>query len=192
MSLRVERGTQARPTGKTARQAAVRVLVADDDGTDQLLMAMAADEANVGVELTFKDDGAELLVYLASIDDPAQLPDLIVLDLNMPVLGGHETLERLQTHPILGQVPVIVFSSSTLASDRHRSFERGANWYEIKPSDFAGMVAFVGRVAERGRVAHEDLEALTSDPAAQLCLSALAADAAADVEDELLLRGHHG
>ena len=123
--------------------------MADDDRNEQLLMVLAAEEANVNAELTFVDDGAQLLMHLNSRLESKQLPDLILLDLRMPVLDGHRTLRQLQSHPVLWQIPVITFSSSTRGEDRDRSLSSGARWFVSKPSEYSEMVAFINGLPDR-------------------------------------------
>ena len=133
------------------RAPAVEVVMADDDRNDQLLTALAADQAEVDAEFTFVDDGAQLLRLLTERVERDDLPDLILLDLRMPMLSGHETLRQLQAHQILWQIPVVVFSSSSRREDEQRSFEEGATWFETKPSNFADMVDFIASLPERSQ-----------------------------------------
>ncbi len=126
----------------------LRVWMADDDYNDHLFMLMAAEEAGLDADFRFLDDGAQLMLALTSIIEPADLPDIIVLDLRMPRLDGHSTLKQLQDHPDLWQIPVIVYTSSTRPVDQTTSFDRGARWFETKPSRFPDMVSFARRIAQ--------------------------------------------
>ena len=133
--------------------------MADDDRNEQLLMVLAAEEADVNAELTFVDDGAQLLIHLNSRLESKQLPDLILLDLRMPVLDGHRTLRQLQAHPVLWQIPVVTFSSSTRGEDRDRSLSAGARWFVSKPSEYSEMVAFINGLPDRAANAeHYDMQ----------------------------------
>ncbi|MEZ5375569.1 MAG: response regulator [Acidimicrobiales bacterium] len=122
--------------------------MADDDYNDHLFMLMAAEEARLDADFRFLDDGAQLMLALTSVNDPTDLPDIIVLDLRMPRLDGHGTLKQLQEHPDLWQIPVIVYTSSTRPVDQTTSFDRGARWFETKPSRFPDMVAFARRIGQ--------------------------------------------
>lgn len=119
------------------------IVMADDDENDQLLMVLAAEEAGIGANFTFVDDGLELIDYLKKLHRANSLPNLIVLDLRMPMLDGHGVLDELQAHPDLWQIPVVVFTSSTRRGDVQRSLEAGARWYETKPSVFTELVDVV-------------------------------------------------
>ena len=120
----------------------IRVVMIDDDPSEHVLMQAAAREASVDSEFTFFEDGADALLHL--LGKPAEeLPHLIVLDLRMPGLDGHSTLDELQADPELWQVPVVVFTSSPRVADLETSITRGAVSYVVKPSDFDTMVRHV-------------------------------------------------
>ena len=166
----------------------IRILMADDDRNDHLLLIMAAEAAGIEADFEFVDDGSTLLLHLACVANPSDLPDLIVLDLRMPGLDGHRTLEELHAHPVLWQIPVVVFTSSTRRSDEVKSFSRGARWFETKPSDFDALVEFARALPDRAHRGDYALHELGDDEAASAHMSALARDVVADVEDELLFR----
>lgn len=75
------------------------------------------------------------------------LPDLIVLDVNLPRHGGSEVLEQIRCVPALSSVPVIMFTSSSSPVDQQRATQLGANLYLQKPSDLDDLLA-VAKVIE--------------------------------------------
>ena len=127
----------------------LQILMADDDPNEHLLTVLAAEESGIAAEFTFVDDGTELLIALNRSLETNELPDLILLDLRMPRLDGHRTLTQLQAHPVLWQIPVVVFSTSTRREDIEKSFRSGARWVETKPGEFSGMVDFVKSLPSR-------------------------------------------
>ncbi len=153
-------------TNKTANRARtgnqLRVWMADDDYNDHLFMLMAAEEAGIDADFRFLDDGSQLMLALTALDEPSDYPDIIVLDLRMPKLDGHSTLKQLQQHPDLWQVPVVVYTSSTRPVDQNESFDRGARWFETKPSTFPGMVEFAARIATYAAASGMVIEAKSS------------------------------
>ncbi|MEQ8841361.1 MAG: response regulator [Acidimicrobiales bacterium] len=127
----------------------LEIVMVDDDHNDHLLMSMAAEAAGLDADFVFHDDGTTLLHRLEKLTSLEALPDLILLDLRMPGLDGHRTLEALQRHDTLWQIPVIVFTSSTRKVDETAAFANGAHWFEMKPSEFSGMVDFAEKLPER-------------------------------------------
>lgn len=120
-----------------------RILMADDSRNEHLLMLMAAEEVSVPMELQFVDDGSALMDHFSKARASVELPDVIVLDLRMPILDGHSTLVSLKSDPELCRIPVVVFTTSTSASDVQRSLDYGASFVRLKPSGFLPMMAFV-------------------------------------------------
>ncbi len=162
----------------------IRILMADDDHNDHLLVKMAAEEAEINADFAFVDDGAKLMIHLAGVALVDDLPQLIIMDLRMPGFDGHRTLDELQAHPVLWQIPVVIFTSSTRRTDEVASFARGARWVDTKPSNFGGLIDFVLSLPERA-ASQPYLPAAAQDLAdAQLGL--LSADIFAEIEDDLL------
>lgn len=127
----------------------LRIVMADDDQNDHLLMSMAAEAAGLEADFVFHDDGGLLLYRLERMIGTADLPDLIILDLRMPGINGHRTLEALQEHAVLSQIPVVVFSTSTRRADETKAYASGAHWFVTKPSTFDGMVEFASTLPRR-------------------------------------------
>jgi CheY-like chemotaxis protein len=119
------------------------VLVADDDEDDRELTRDALLEVNAGT-VRFVRDGQELLDYLrnkgAEAGQPAETPDLVLLDLNMPRMNGAQALSEIRADRDIASIPVVVFTTSRDEQDVRDSYERGANSFISKPSTFADLV----------------------------------------------------
>ncbi len=109
------------------------VLLADDDEDDQLLFQEAVRELPSLVHLSMARDGEETLTLLNSM---TLLPDLLFLDLNMPILNGLECLHKIKSDPRLLTLPVVIFSTSSFPGNINRVYELGAHLYIRKPNDF--------------------------------------------------------
>ncbi|HET6433063.1 response regulator [Dyella sp.] len=127
----------------TQWQGALSILVAEDDADDRVLLADAFVESGVPVELDFVADGVELLDRLNARDQaPDQsLPDLLLLDLNMPRMDGREALRAIREHERLRHLPVIILTTSRAELDIRVSYQLGANSYVTKPRRFDELTA---------------------------------------------------
>jgi len=109
------------------------VLIADDDEDDRLLFGEVIKELPYLVHLSTARDGEETLKLLNSMP---QLPDLMFLDLNMPIINGLECLNKMKGNPKLMLLPVIIFSTSSFSGNINKVYELGAHLYIRKPNDF--------------------------------------------------------
>lgn len=109
------------------------VLLADDNAGDRRLVELAFAEAEVPCELATVEDGAEALDYLR--DREAARPDLVLLDINMPRMGGLELLELMKTDERLRTIPVVMLTTSVSPGDRAQAYARHANAFVRKPVD---------------------------------------------------------
>jgi CheY-like chemotaxis protein len=116
------------------------VLVADDSEIDRYLLRRAFARARVDVSLHFVADGEELLEYLAG--DRAAVPvDLVLLDLQMPRLGGREALRAIRAREELDGLPVIVLTADDDPERQREMFALGASGYFTKSADAQERVA---------------------------------------------------
>jgi CheY-like chemotaxis protein len=122
---------------------AVNVLVVEDSPADVRLIREALKDAIVPVQITVARDGVEAMDYLHDSERAAALPDLMLLDLNLPRKNGREVLAEVKTSPHLKQIPVLVMTSSRSDEDINRAYELNANCYIAKPYDFHEYVDIV-------------------------------------------------
>ena len=123
------------------------LLYVEDEENDVFFLQRALTRAEVSVRFQSVCDGGKAIAYLAGEPPYAgrELPDLVLLDLNLPVRSGFEVLEWLRRQPGLAATPVVVFSSSGRTEDRERARVLGASDYLLKP---ASTVQLVGLVRE--------------------------------------------
>ncbi|MEZ4376324.1 MAG: response regulator [Polyangiaceae bacterium] len=114
----------------------MNILLVEDNPADVELSREVLDDSPHPVELSVAPDGAAALEYLRERLDSGRLPDLILLDLNMPRLDGRGMLQRLKAEPRLKRIPVVVFTSSSATHDVVASYELGASCYVVKPVGF--------------------------------------------------------
>jgi len=130
---------------------ALDVIVADDEPSDNLLLALAAQDAQVEMKFTFAEDGEELLRILIDRVASGNAPDVVVLDIRMPRCNGLEALEAIALSESLRRIPVVMFTTSRRAADMERGLSLGATRFEIKPSSYPELVAFANELAELAR-----------------------------------------
>jgi len=132
------------PSGRT-------ILLVEDNVDDEVLTLRALKKNNIVNEVVVARDGVEALDYLLGTGafagrDPDDLPQLVLLDLNLPRLGGDEVLRQIRAHERTKLIPVVVLTSSKEEEDVLRSYTHGANAYVRKPVDFAQFTAAVKTV----------------------------------------------
>jgi two-component system response regulator len=114
------------------------VLLVEDDPGDVMLIREAFAEQKVGNRLEVVSDGVEAMRYVRG-EDPytgRAVPDLILLDLNLPRKSGAEVLAEIKGDPALATIPVVVLTTSESEEDVLRAYRHHANAYVTKPVDF--------------------------------------------------------
>lgn len=108
----------------------------DDDHAELVLRNLRKQAAQIVVDRV--PDGVEAMSYLRSEGRYTQKPkpDVILLDLNMPRMSGHEVLANVKEDPELRKIPVIIFTTSDNCIDRSRAYQHHVNSYLVKPVDF--------------------------------------------------------
>lgn len=117
------------------------VLIADDNSDDCLIALRAWEESQLDFQVKIVHDGRELLDYLNGrrkyrLRKYWPLPQLILLDLNMPRKDGRQVLLELQSHPEWNQIPIVVLSDSTKPKDIQEAEDIGAYDFITKPGTF--------------------------------------------------------
>jgi CheY-like chemotaxis protein len=129
----------------------LKILVAEDDLGDVMLLQRAFTRAGVRVPVYFARDGQEVMDYLQGhppFENPVEypLPNLLLLDLKLPGINGFEVLAWLRAQPTLRRMLVVVLSSSEQAKDIDRAYALGANSYIVKPQDPDELIRVVERL----------------------------------------------
>ena len=126
------------------------LLLVDDSEADRVIIQRALEDGKLNCELICAQDGAEALARLrGELGKPAghfrALPDLILLDINMPVLDGFATLSAIRADASLQHIPVIMLTTSDRERDVFESYRLGVNAYLTKPVD---ELAFMRVIAQ--------------------------------------------
>ena len=118
------------------------ILLVEDNDADAYLTRTVIEEGRQPAQLSVVRDGAEAMAFLASFADTA-LPDLVLLDLNLPRKTGLEVLAEMRGDKMYRQIPVAVFTTSERQDDIAASYELGANCYLTKPVPLADFKATI-------------------------------------------------
>ena len=142
-----------------------RLLVVDDVAPNRAMMLDLLQDA--GFSVAAATNGLECLILLDSFK-----PDLILMDVMMPVMDGNETTRQIRRMPGVGDIPIIAVTASASAEDEHKSRDAGANAFVAKPIDHDLLLRTIGRLLS--------LKWTTEQPAPQ-------PSARADVDDNAMV-----
>lgn len=130
---------------------APHILLVEDDVLDVELAFMAFNDHGWRDRVTVARDGQEALDYLTRQGEyaarPANDPDLVLLDLNMPRVSGYDVLRQVKADEQLRHIPVVVLTSSGDDGDRELCIRLGADAYTVKPFNYERFMALLGERA---------------------------------------------
>ena len=127
------------------------ILLVEDNADDEALTMRALRKAKIANEIIVTRDGADALDFILCRGphagrDASRMPALVLLDLNLPKIGGHDVLRELRADPRTKLIPVVVLTSSSEDEDKLRSYKSGANSYVRKPVEFGAFANAVGQL----------------------------------------------
>lgn len=113
----------------------IHILLVDDNEGDILLTKEALDDARIINKISIASDGVEAIRFLRKRTKTSEMPDLILLDINLPKMDGTEVLGIIKNDPELKRIPVIMLTTSSAEKDILASYNNYANCYITKPVD---------------------------------------------------------
>ncbi len=123
----------------------VEILLVEDNPGDIRLIVEVLKEGKISNHLNVVEDGEEALAYLrreGSYQDSI-MPDIILLDLNLPKINGTEVLAEIKNDPLLKHIPVIILTTSEAEQDIAKAYDLHANCYITKPVDLEQFLTVV-------------------------------------------------
>ncbi len=132
-----------------AKTRVAEILLVEDNDDDVFLTREAFDAASLRVNLHHVDNGEKCLQFLRKQGPYADAvtPDLILLDMHMPVMDGYEVLSEIVKDEKLHHLPVVVLTTSYEAEDIRRMYGLRCSSYITKPVDFDSFVKAIGQLA---------------------------------------------
>ena len=122
------------------------LLLIDDDPDDAFLFAQALGQTDASVRYQWAREGRSALEGLS--DGEIEKPDLIFLDLNLPLISGWQVLDQLRSQADYASTPVIIYSTSSDRADSERALRLGATAFYTKPDDYEQLQQMLRHILE--------------------------------------------
>lgn len=123
----------------------IQILLIEDDADDVELLQEALAENGVEYDMTVLKEGNEALSYLR---EDKQLPDIVIMDFNLPKVHGREVIREIRANPKFANIPVLILSTSSSSTDINYAFEAGATSYLVKPATIEAINQTVSTIVE--------------------------------------------
>src|SRR6185295_552009 len=125
-----------------ADNPSLHVFMVDDDLDDRIIFSNVLDQLGIKPQITFAKQANEFFTLLKD----GIMPDVIFLDINMPIMNGKQVLRDLKSNPEYSSIPVIIISASKYEKDIEETFETGAHYYLVKPYTNAYFLEAMKRI----------------------------------------------
>jgi len=122
-----------------------RIFLVDDDIDDQLFFTEALREIDESIECEIASNGRDALERLKKSE---LMPDILFLDLNMPLMNGYECLNQLKKEPAFADIPVVIFTTSNDPRDAELTHQLGADVFLSKPNEFGQLRLKLERILQ--------------------------------------------
>lgn len=111
----------------------VHLMLVDDNKSDQVAIERALEDGKIACRFSVHSDGRSALNKLRIFAENKDLPDLVLMDINMPILDGKQTLKAIRNDSALKHLPVVMLTTSNRDKDVIESYRLGVNAYLTKP-----------------------------------------------------------
>ena len=124
-----------------------KIVLAEDDADDREFFQEVLEQLPVQVQLTIYKNGLELVNGL--IENKENMPDLVFLDLNMPIMNGINALKEIRNIDVFKKIPIIaIYSTSISPVDQQDTFKHGADAYVTKPNDYKDLKIVLQKILQ--------------------------------------------
>jgi len=126
----------------------INILLVEDNEGDILLTTEALEESKIINKVTVIRDGKAAINFFEALNNKDEHPDLVLLDVNLPKMSGHEVLNYIKNNEKYKRIPVIMLTTSSSEKDIMQSYNSHVNCYITKPIDVADFVVAIAKVQD--------------------------------------------
>jgi len=126
----------------------INILLVEDNEGDILLTREAFEESKIVNYITLIRDGKEAIKYFENITDKSDIPNLVLLDINLPKVSGHEVLIYIKSHEKYKAIPIIMLTTSSSEKDIKQSYKNYVNCYITKPIEVADFMMAIAKIED--------------------------------------------
>lgn len=120
----------------------VRILLVEDNEMNRDMLSRRLERR--GYEVVIAVDGKAGVEAASSVD-----PDLVLMDMSLPVIDGWEATRRLKANPATSAIPIIALTAHAMAGDREKAIDAGCDDYDTKPIELAGLLDKIARLTAK-------------------------------------------
>ena len=126
----------------------INILLVEDNEGDILLTTEALEESKIINKINVMRDGKAAVNFFETLNSKDDYPDLVLLDVNLPKMSGHEVLNYIKNNEKYKRIPVIMLTTSSSEKDIMQSYNSHVNCYITKPIDVADFVTAIAKVQD--------------------------------------------
>jgi CheY-like chemotaxis protein len=126
----------------------IHILLVEDNEGDILLTIEALEDSKITNRISVIRDGKEAIDFFESVENKDEIPDLVLLDINLPRKSGHEVLRYIKKSEKHNQIPVIMLTTSSAERDILSAYKHYANCYITKPIDVTEFMNAIGKIED--------------------------------------------
>jgi DNA-binding response OmpR family regulator len=126
----------------------IHILLVEDNEGDIFLTMEALQDSKIASKVSVIRDGAAAIDFFASAVDKNEIPDLVLLDINLPKKSGHHVLHYIKTSEKYSKIPVIMLTTSSSEKDIESAYKNYANCYVTKPIEMVEFLATIGKLED--------------------------------------------
>jgi len=124
----------------------INILLIEDNEGDILLTTEAFEDSKIAHHITAIRDGEQAISYFEDLTDKQEMPHLVLLDINLPKVNGHEVLTYIKSNEKYKSIPVIMLTTSSAEKDILQSYKNHANCYITKSIDVADFMKTIAKI----------------------------------------------